>query len=103
MKPICFLTAVLSISVSTIVSAQDNSTRKIFDNHFHALKWNSFGTPPPPNEITGVKPTAKSDSEEQVVMLSALEKNHVVKTMLSGVPKLVDAYMNTDKGLFIRG
>jgi len=80
-----------------------STNRKIIDVHFHALRWNSFGTPPPPNEITGVKPTAMSDSEEQADMLAALKKNGVVKAVLSGVPELVNKYTEADDERLIMG
>src|SRR5215470_6693382 len=82
--PVIFI--VMLLTSATIVSAQSKTGRKIIDTHFHALKWNSFGVPPPPNEVTGVTPTAKSDSEEQAAMLAALKKNSIVKAILSGVP-----------------
>jgi len=80
-----------------------NTNRKIIDVHFHALRWNSFGDPPPPNEVTGVEPPAKSDSEEQANMLAALKKNGVVKAVLSGVPDLVNKYVQADDELLIHG
>ena len=80
-----------------------NTNRKIIDVHFHALRWNSFGDPPPPNEVTGVEPTAKSDSEEQATMLAALKKNGVVRAVLSGVPDLVNKYVQADDELLIHG
>src|SRR6185436_15688797 len=80
-----------------------NTNRKIIDVHFHALRWNSFGDPPPPNEITGVEPEAKSDSEEQSNMLAALKKNSIVKVVLSGVPALVNKYIAADDKRLILG
>lgn len=101
MKPLIIFIVMLLTS-ATIVSAQSKTERKIIDTHFHALKWNSFGDPPPPNEITGVTPTAKSDSEEQAAMLAALKKNNIVKAILSGVPNLVDGYTSVEKDRLIR-
>ena len=88
---------------TTMLGVCQKTERKIIDVHFHALRWNSFGTPPPPNEITGVKPTARSDSEEQANMLAALKKNGVVKAVLSGVPELVSKYTEADNERLIRG
>lgn len=101
MKLTAFLLATLL--AAAIVSAQNKPQRKIIDTHFHALKWNSFGTPPPPNEISGVTPTAKSDSEEQAIMLAALKENNIVIAVLSGVPGLVSGYMNADKDRLVSG
>src|SRR5262249_44468881 len=57
-------------AVDTAFCQSKKEERKIIDVHFHALKWNSFGNPPPPNEITGVVPIAMSDTEEQSIMLA---------------------------------
>jgi predicted TIM-barrel fold metal-dependent hydrolase len=94
----------LAILLATaMLGVCQNTERKIIDVHFHALRWNSFGIPPPANEITGVKPTARSDSEEQAIMLAALRKNGVVKAVLSGVPELVSKYTEADDERLIRG
>jgi hypothetical protein len=73
---ILLLVCVISVvSVGNKICGQSKAmTRKIIDVHFHALEWNSFGNPPPPNEITGVAPRQRSDSEEQSIMLSCIKK-----------------------------
>jgi hypothetical protein len=90
----------LLLSAATTVCGQN---RKVIDVHFHALRWNSFGTPPPPNDVTGVVPKAKSDSAEQVAMLAALKQNNVVKVVLSGVPALVTGYESAFSNNIIMG
>ena len=92
-----------TLLATALMGMSQNTNRKIIDVHFHALRWNSFGNPPPPNEVTGVEPSAKSDSEEQVNMLAALKKNGVVKAVLSGVPVLVNKYNEADDGRLIGG
>jgi predicted TIM-barrel fold metal-dependent hydrolase len=50
-----------------------------------------------------VTPTARSDSEEQAIMLTALKENNIVKAVLSGVPDLVNGYMDADKDRLVTG
>ena len=90
-------------SANTVFCQTKTEQRKIIDTHFHTLKWNSFGDPPPPNEITGVVPKALSDSAEQAVMLAELKKNNVVMAITSGVPKLLEEYKRGDGNRIIEG
>ena len=86
------LTTFLFLIIAVSASAQNTKEqRKIIDTHFHTLKWNSFGTPPPANEITGAIPKARSDSEEQSIMLTELKRNNIVKAI------------NTTWGRWVRG
>jgi len=104
MKFIISLTTIFLLTASTIVLAQNKKNeRKIIDTHFHCLTWNSFGTPPPPNEITGILPKAKSNNEEQSIMLEALKKNHIVKAITSGRPNRMDEYKVADSNRIIEG
>src|SRR5215510_10049653 len=97
-------TAVLMLAaVNTALCQNDNGKRKIIDTHFHALEWNSFGNPPPPNEITGIVPKIMSDSEERSAMLAELKKNNVVKAITSGVPVRQAEYKQSDKDRIIEG
>jgi len=89
--------------VDTGLCQETKQQRKIIDTHFHALKWNSFGDPPPPNEITGVNPKEMSDADEQSIMLAALKKNNIVKAITSGVPNLLSGYKSADKDRIIEG
>ena len=99
------ITIIVTVIAVTNTALCQNKTeeRKIIDTHFHALEWNSFGNPPPPNEITGVVPSAMSDSAEQVAMFAELKKNNVVKAITSGVPGRLDEYKRADKDRIIVG
>src|SRR5215510_8650344 len=91
-------TAVLMLAaVNTALCQNDNGKRKIIDTHFHALEWNSFGDPPPANEITGVAPQSRSDEGEKSAMLAELKKDNVVKAITSGVPGRLEEYKQADK------
>jgi len=105
MRIYCVITAVMFIltTAQAGLGQEKKQQRKIIDAHFHALKWNSFGDPPPPNEITGMHPSEMSDSGEQSIMLAALEKNNVVKAITSGVPNLLSGYKTADKDRIIEG
>jgi predicted TIM-barrel fold metal-dependent hydrolase len=91
------------VSVNTVLCQKNNGKTGIIDTHFHALKWNSFGDPPPPNEITGVVPQSLSDSEEQATMFAELKKNNIVIAMTSGVPNLQRNYKHYDKERIVEG
>ncbi|MFI5152897.1 MAG: amidohydrolase family protein [Chitinophagales bacterium] len=82
---------------------QIKEERRIIDTHYHALKWNSFGDLPPPNDITGIIPIARTDSQEEAVMINALEKNHIVMAFTSGRPKRVDQYKLAAKDRIMEG
>jgi len=56
MKHIIVTLVFVHTAITTAFCQSKKEERKIIDTHFHTLEWNSFGDPPPPNEITGVIP-----------------------------------------------
>jgi predicted TIM-barrel fold metal-dependent hydrolase len=56
----------------------------IIDMHLHAYGWDEYGNPPPPNEITGKRPTARTDKEAMDATLVELKKYNIVKAVASG-------------------
>lgn len=56
----------------------------IIDMHLHAFGFDEFGNPPPPNEITGKRPTARTDKEALEATLSALKRYNITKAVASG-------------------
>jgi predicted TIM-barrel fold metal-dependent hydrolase len=58
--------------------------RPIIDMHLHAFGFDEFGNPPPPNEITGKRPTARTDKEAVEVSLAALKRYNITKAVASG-------------------
>lgn len=56
----------------------------IIDMHLHAFGFDEFGNPPPPNEITGKRPTARTDKEALEASLAALKRYNITKAVASG-------------------
>jgi len=56
----------------------------IIDMHLHAFGFDEYGNPPPPNEITGRLPTARTDKEALDASLAALKRYNIVKAVASG-------------------
>ncbi len=56
----------------------------IIDMHLHAFGFDEYGNPPPPNEITGKRPTARTDQDVLEETLAALRRYNVVKAVASG-------------------
>jgi len=52
--------------------------------HLHAFGFDEYGNPPPPNEITGRLPTARTDKEALDASLAALKRYNIVKAVASG-------------------
>jgi len=86
---------IIFICISTTL-AQKKHQREIIDTHFHAMSFNSFGFPPPPNEMTGNIPKSKSDSEVLHTMLRVLRDNNIVLAITSGTLQRVKDYKDAD-------
>lgn len=56
----------------------------IIDMHIHAFGFDEYGDPPPPNEVTGKRPTARSDREAMEATFAAMERYNIVKAVASG-------------------
>ena len=55
----------------------------IIDMHLHAFGFDEYGNPPPPNEVTGKLPTARTDKEAMDASLTALKRYNIVKAVAS--------------------
>lgn len=69
----------------TLAQQQVNRQRPpIIDVHLHAYGFDQFGDPPPPNEITGRRPTARTDEEALEATLAEMKRYNIVKAVVSG-------------------
>jgi len=82
----------LLVILFTCFGAQPTSAQKhfqrpkppIIDMHLHAFGFDEYGSPPPPNEITGKRPTARTDREALEASLAALKRYNITKAVASG-------------------
>jgi len=56
----------------------------IIDMHLHAFGFDEYGAPPPPNEISGERPAAKSDIEAIEASLREMDRHGIVLAVASG-------------------
>ena len=56
----------------------------IIDMHLHAFGWDEYGDPPPPNEITGKRPLARSNDAAMAATLVEMERHGIVLAVASG-------------------
>lgn len=56
----------------------------IIDMHLHAFGFDEYGYPPPPNEITGDIPEAKTDDEVIETVLDQMHRHNIVLAVASG-------------------
>jgi hypothetical protein len=61
----------------------------IIDIHMHAFQWNKYGDPPPPNLITGKRPTAKSNTEAIEAYIAEMDRYNIVLAVGSGELEMV--------------
>lgn len=76
------LAALLAALLAGTATAQDRGP--IIDMHVHAFGFDEFGNPPPPNEVTGKVPSARTDDAAMRATLDAMQKNNVVLGLASG-------------------
>lgn len=53
----------------------------IIDMHMHTFQWDVLGDPPPPNQVTGVVPPARTDREAMEAYLEDMERYNIVKAV----------------------
>lgn len=63
----------------------------IIDMHLHAYGWDQYGDPPPPNNVTGVRPAARSDAEAIAETLVQMRRHNIVLAVASGSRRRVAA------------
>lgn len=88
-----------SFFITFIVSCANEKTSKpnlqntksypIIDIHMHAFQWNKYGDPPPPNLITGKRPTAKSNTEAIEAYIAEMDRYNIVLAVGSGQLEMV--------------
>lgn len=75
----------------------------IIDMHLHAFGWDEYGDPPPPNEITGRIPEARSDDEALAATLAAMDHHGIVLAAASGPPDQVSRWQRAAPDRFLSG
>ncbi len=75
----------------------------IIDLHLHAFGWDAYGDPPPPNEMTGRVPDARSDDEALAATLAALDRHGIVLAAASGPPDQLARWRRTALDRFLAG
>ncbi len=88
-----------SFFITFIVSCANEKTSKpnlqntksypIIDIHMHAFQWNKYGDPPPPNLITGKRPTARSNTEAIEAYIAEMDRYNIVLAVGSGQLEMV--------------
>jgi hypothetical protein len=88
-----------SFFITFIVSCANKKTSKpnlqntksypIIDIHMHAFQWNKYGDPPPPNLITGKRPTARSNNEAIEAYIAEMDRYNIVLAVGSGELEMV--------------
>lgn len=73
----------------------------IIDMHLHAFGWDEYGAPPPPDEITGERPAARTDDEALAATVAEMERYGIVLGVASG-PR-VDLWLAGAPGRFLGG
>ncbi len=81
--------------------AQDRGP--IIDMHLHAFGFDEFGAPPPPNEITGLVPSARTDEAAMRATLAEMQKHNVVLAVASGALPDVLRWVSTDPARLMGG
>ncbi|HSD16603.1 MAG TPA: amidohydrolase family protein [Thermomonas sp.] len=76
------ITLLLSALLAGPAIAQNREP--IIDMHLHAFGFDEFGNPPPPNEVTGQVPRARTDDAAMSATLDAMRKHNVVMALASG-------------------
>jgi len=81
--------------------AQDRGP--IIDMHLHAFGFDEFGDPPPPNEITGLVPSARTDEAALRATIAEMQKHNVVLAVASGPLPDVLRWASVDPARFMGG
>ena len=68
---------------------QNTKSYPIIDIHMHAFQWNKYGDPPPPNLITGKRPTARSNNEAIEAYIAEMDRYNIVLAVGSGQLEMV--------------
>jgi predicted TIM-barrel fold metal-dependent hydrolase len=94
-------TLLLAVLLAGPCIAQDRGP--IIDMHLHAFGFDEYGNPPPPNEVTGQVPTARSDEAAIRATLDEMQKHNVVLAVASGPLADVQRWKTAGSGRLIGG
>ena len=104
---------IASFFITFIVSCANEKTSKpnlqntksypIIDIHMHAFQWNKYGDPPPPNLITGKRPTARSNNEAIEAYIAEMDRYNIVLAVGSGRLEMVKEMKEHVLNRFIGG
>lgn len=75
----------------------------IIDMHLHAFAWDEYGDPPPPDDVTGRRPAARTDAEALAATLAEMDRHGVVLGVASGRPEIVAAWRKAVPERFLGG
>ena len=75
----------------------------IIDMHLHAFGWDEYGDPPPPGEVTGERPAARSDEQAVAGTLAELDRHGIVLGVASGPRERVEEWLRVAPGRFLGG
>lgn len=95
------LTLLLAALLAAPCIAQDRDP--IIDMHLHTFGFDEYGDPPPPNEVTGQVPTARSDEAAIRATLDEMQKHNVVLAVASGPLDDVQRWKAAGSGSLIGG
>ena len=95
----------LSVFGNHAFSQQPSSPQQppIIDMHIHATAWDHYGSPPPPNMVTGKVPAARTDKEFMDATLAELKRYNIVKAVAGGPREHVLRWLAADPGRIIGG
>lgn len=79
------------------------ASERIIDAHLHAFGWDAYGTPPPPNEVTGARPEARSDEEALAAVLAEMDRYNMTTAVASGPPEHVAHWRAAAPGRILGG
>lgn len=98
MKTLLALSLVLFV---TGVTAQDRGP--IIDMHLHAFGFAEYGNPPPPNEVTGRIPIARTDVDAVKATLAEMDKYRIVLGVASGPTRKLLLWKEAAPNRFVGG
>lgn len=87
--------------LSIIFTSACSQNRKIIDVHFHARSAGDYGTPPPPNPMTGLMPNAQTNDAILKSNIGYLGRYHIVKAICSGSLVRNFDFISKKTGMFI--
>jgi len=105
---LCLVSILLTFNVSyanqeTSKPNQQDAKYPIIDMHMHIFQWNRYGDPPPPNLITGKKPSARSNTEVIEAYIAEMDRYNIVLAVGSGSLEMVKKMKTLVPNRFIYG